>query len=212
MSGATVTAVEFDRDVIGYLKQLLRKHPKAQVLNQDFLSLDPRDVGVGPHKLIGNLPYNITSPVLDWATTHRETIKLAVFMVQKEVGLRVAASPGSKDWSPLSIFTQLAYRVRLCFDVPPKHFQPPPKVTSCVIELTPAPMLTIPHRKLFESIVRLAFRQRRKLLSNNLAPEIFPDTNTARMVLKRAGLPENCRAEQISIAGFLDLTEHIATI
>ncbi|MEA2031109.1 MAG: 16S rRNA (adenine(1518)-N(6)/adenine(1519)-N(6))-dimethyltransferase RsmA [candidate division Zixibacteria bacterium] len=212
MSEATVTAIEFDKDIIGYLNKLLRKYPKTRVLNLDFLSFDPNEIGKGPHKLIGNLPYSITSPVLNWAITHQDVIQQAVFMVQKEVGLRVAASPGNKNWSPLSIFTQLNYSVCLCFDVPPEHFQPPPKVTSCVIELTPVRISAIPHRKLFEKVVRTVFRQRRKLLRNNLVPELLPDSDSAEMVIKQAGLPDNCRAEQVSIASFLDLTKHIAAI
>ncbi|MBU8932846.1 MAG: 16S rRNA (adenine(1518)-N(6)/adenine(1519)-N(6))-dimethyltransferase RsmA [candidate division Zixibacteria bacterium] len=212
-SGASITAVEFDRDVIGYLEKLLRKWPNAKIVNQDFLSFDPGEAGEGPHKLIGNLPYNITSPALAWVTENRKSVHRAVFMVQKEVGQRVAASPGNKNWSPLSIFTQLSFDVHLCFDVAPEHFQPPPKVTSCVIELTPIKKpVAVVHEQLFERVVRTGFRQRRKLLSNNLAPDLLPDTGSVRKLLAQAGLAEDVRAEEVSIAGFLKLTECLAVI
>lgn len=211
-SGANLIGIEFDRDIIGYLQKLLRKHSNAKILNRDFLSFDPAEAGPGQHKLVGNLPYNITSPALAWITEFREAIRVAVLMVQKEVGLRTAASPGNKNWSPLSIFTQLGFDVRLCFDVAPEHFQPAPKVVSCVIELRPKEKQTVvPHRELFELVVRTAFRQRRKLLSNNLTPELLPDTGAVRALLAQAGLAENTRAEQVSIAGFLKLTECLET-
>jgi 16S rRNA (adenine1518-N6/adenine1519-N6)-dimethyltransferase len=208
-SGAEVVAIEFDRDAARYLSRRLAKQSNLQVINQDFLTFDPDSVGLAKFTLVGNLPFNITSPVIDWAINHRSVIERACFMVQKEMAARLAARPNSKDWSPLSIFTQLHFEVAHCFDVAPEHFQPKPKVTSTVITLTPKEKILILHSAQFEKVVRTSFRHRRKLLVNNLVPDIISESRAAREVLRELGLPENCRAEQLSTAQFLTLTEHL---
>ena len=114
-----VTAVEFDRDLIGHLQELLSEYPDIKIINADFLDYLPE---WRKFILVGNLPYNITSPVIDWTIRYYSRITRAVFLIQKEVAHRIAASPGNKDWSPLTIFTQLYYNVRLCFDVAARHF------------------------------------------------------------------------------------------
>jgi len=205
-SGAQVWAVEFDRDLIDGLKKALSDYANVKIVNADFLNYDP---DWDSFKLVGNLPFNITSPAIDWSIRHRGKIKRAVFMVQKEVAKRLASSPGMKDWSPLAIFTQLHFRVDICFEVDPQSFNPPPKVTSAVILLTPQESVEIANVKMFESVVRTAFRQRRKLLANNLAPELINDRRTLDKLLGELGLGENIRAEELSIAQFLKLTEAI---
>jgi len=133
-------------------------------------------------------------------------------MMQMEVARRLCSNPGCRDWSPVSIFTQMGFDATLCFEVPPHHFQPPPKVTSAVIQLTHKDMREISGPLLFEIVVRTSFRHRRKLLVNNLVPDLLPDASLARSVLKQAGLPERCRAEQLTIDDFLTLTDVIAEI
>jgi len=203
-SGASITAIEFDRDLIAHLSSLFGTNEKVEVLNQDFLLYEP------PYerfKLVGNLPYNITSPVIDWCVRHREAVISACFMIQKEVARRLSSSPGGKDWSPLAIFTQLHFDVRICFDVAPKHFEPPPKVTSSVVELTPCETAQLDYPEQFERLVRQSFKFRRKVLSNNLVPDLIGEMSAAKVILEEAGLATNCRAEQVSTEQFLKLTK-----
>jgi len=206
-SGAKVIAVEFDRDVTRYLNKLVRDFDNVTVINGDFLTFEPDSVGLTRFTLVGNLPFNITSPVIEWMIRHHQMIDDACLMVQKEMALRLAASPKSKSWSPLSIFTQLHFDVVYCFDVAPQHFRPKPKVTSAVIKLIPKEKTHIEYFAQFEKVVRASFRSRRKLLLNNLVPDIIPQPQMAREILRKLGLPENCRAEQLSAKQFLTLTD-----
>ncbi|MFH1374725.1 MAG: 16S rRNA (adenine(1518)-N(6)/adenine(1519)-N(6))-dimethyltransferase RsmA [bacterium] len=208
-SGAQIVAVEFDRDAAKYLVQHLSQYPNLKLLNQDFLDFDPARAGLTSFTLVGNLPYNITSPVIDWTVRHRDLTERACLMVQKEVGARLAAQPNHKDWSPLSIFTQLHYRIERCFDIPPRHFRPPPRIMSTFIVLIRTSAPEIAHPILFEKVVRASFRQRRKLLVNNLVPDIVATPQAARDILEETGLPPRCRAEQVSTAQFLTLTERL---
>jgi 16S rRNA (adenine1518-N6/adenine1519-N6)-dimethyltransferase len=208
-SGANVVAVEFDREAAAYLEHRLASCLRVRIINQDFLTFEPAALGLTAFKLVGNLPYNITSPVVEWTTARRETIIMACFMVQKEMAARLSASPGGRDWSPLSIFTQLHFDVEHRFDIGPEHFQPSPRVVSSVITLRPGKPPQIPHPARFEKLVRSAFRQRRKLLVNNLVPGTIPDLKTARAILRELNLHEKCRAEELSTAQFLTLTERL---
>jgi 16S rRNA (adenine1518-N6/adenine1519-N6)-dimethyltransferase len=204
-SGAEVWAIEFDRDLVGYLSRLLASHADAHIVNADFLTFEP-DPSLLPHFiLVGNLPFNITSPVIDWCVRHHDRFTMAVLMVQDELAARLAGSPGSKDWSPLSIFTQLYFEVQRRFAVPPNSFEPAPKVTSAVISLTPrATVVQLPAE--FEAVVRAAFKHRRKQLVNNLVPEVVLDAAQARDLMAKVPLDPNTRAEQVTIEQFLELT------
>jgi 16S rRNA (adenine1518-N6/adenine1519-N6)-dimethyltransferase len=206
-SGATVWAVEFDRDLIGYLTALLRDRSNVKLIHDDFLNFDPAQVPSEHFKLVGNLPFNITSPVIDWCLRYLPRLSCAVLMVQRELGARIAASPGGKDWSPLSILTQMVFDVEQVFDVAPSNFHPRPEVTSTVLKLTPRAVARPELPAGFERVVRASFRQRRKLLANNLGSEIDADHATLAAVLAESGLPGTARAEGISIDQFLTLTQ-----
>jgi len=211
-SGAKVIAVEFDRDVIRYLNKLVRGFDNVTVINRDFLTFEPDSVGLTRFTLVGNLPFNITSPVIEWMIRNHQRIDGACLMVQKEMALRLAASPKSKSWSPLSIFTQLYFQVDHCFEVTPRHFNPKPRVTSAVIKFTPKEKDSLEHYAQFEKVVRASFRSRRKLLLNNIVPDIIPQPQMAREILRKLGLPENCRAEQLSAKQFLTLTDRLTVL
>lgn len=202
-SQANVTAIEFDNDLIGYLTKLLSKHPKVQLIHTDFLLYQP---DFKPYKLVGNLPYNITSPVIDWACKNKKSITSAFFMTQKEVALRISATPESKDWSPLAIFTQLYFDIEVLFHISAKHFSPPPKVESSLIKLEPKREIVIEHEDLFELIVRSAFLTRRKTLLNNLLESFQVESSDLKKIFSECEISEKVRAEQISIENFLKLT------
>ena len=208
-SGADLIAIEFDTDVMRHLKKLLSPYPNARILNLDFLLFEPGPDRFTTFTLVGNLPYNITSPVLDWCVRHRSMIDRAVFMVQQEMARRITATPPSKDWSPLAIFTQLWFEVKYSFDVSADHFRPPPKVTSAVIELRARrePMKEVPEA--FEKLVRQAFAHRRKLLINNLVPSIIPDSATVHAIWDKLGLDRSVRAEELPTEVFLALTREL---
>ena len=129
-SGARVVAVEFDRDMVSHLRKNLADAERLTIVQQDFLTFQPQDYELTHFKLVGNIPYNITSPVIDWLLQYRDRIAVAVLMVQKELAMRIAGQPGSKDWSPLSVFTQMSFVVAHCFDVPPESFRPPPRANA----------------------------------------------------------------------------------
>jgi 16S rRNA (adenine1518-N6/adenine1519-N6)-dimethyltransferase len=207
-SGAELWAVEFDRDLIPYLSKLLRTFDRVRIVSGDFLEFVPDPRELPDFVLVGNLPYNITSPVIDWCVRYCDRIQKAVLMVQAELAARLAATPGSKDWSPLSIFAQTRFRVADQFLVSPKHFRPAPQVTSAVIELTPLPDRDdLP--PLFFDIVRASFKQRRKLLLNNLVPNIVADASALRKALEDCAIPATMRAEQMTVTQFLKLTLHL---
>ncbi|MDZ4723697.1 MAG: 16S rRNA (adenine(1518)-N(6)/adenine(1519)-N(6))-dimethyltransferase RsmA [candidate division Zixibacteria bacterium] len=207
-SGATIIGVEFDRDIISYVSELLSVYPRVHIINHDFLTFQPDIAAHSRFTVVGNIPYNITSPVIDWLFRYRHQIVNVVLMVQDELARRIAASPGSKDWSPLSIMTQLYFEVTYLFSVPPSSFSPAPKVTSAVIRLSPRKTpIDVP--KGFERVVRASFHQRRKLLSNNLSGTILPNAELSQQTIAAVGLTKKIRAEQISIEQFLALTNYL---
>lgn len=210
-SEAKITAVEFDRDMLAQLKRTFGETDSVTVIGQDFLKFDPSEHGLGRFTLAGNIPYNITSPVIDWCVTNRRYLDRVLLMIQREMADRLAASPQTRDWSPIAIFTQLHFKIVSHFDVPPEAFDPPPKVMSSVISLTPVESPDITNYDLFELVVRAAFKQRRKLLVNNLVPRLFEHDTALRSILGEMGFDRNCRAEQLSTAQFLQLTESLVS-
>lgn len=205
-TGARVWAVEFDRDLINYLTSLLSSYDNVTLLNQDFLLFDPDHYQLDQFKLVGNLPYNLTSPVIEWCVRHSARLESAVLMVQKEVGARLAASPGCKDWSPLSISTQMVFSVKQCFDVAASSFRPEPQVDSAVLQLKPREDPRGRFTPQFETVVRAAFTQRRKTLANNLALKLALNNKSAAEILDNLSINPKARAESLSIDQFLNLT------
>ena len=130
-------------------------------------------------------------------------------MMQRELAARVCASPGGRDWSPLSIFTQLNFEVRSVLEFGPEHFSPQPQVHSSVILLTPKQGFTADLPAGFETVVRASFRQRRKQLVNNLVPDILSTPSELRNLLDNLELKPSVRAEELSIELFLKLTAAI---
>jgi len=206
-SGATIFAVEFDLQLCHYLEKALKNQKNVTVLQKDFLKFIPAEYGLSSFKLCGNLPFNITSPVIEWIVHHRAMVKKAVIMIQKEVALRLASKPGGKEWSPLAILTQLYFDIHILFNVAPQHFKPSPEVTSSVVELTPKEEVEIAHFQQFEELVRSSFKQRRKQLINNLVPAIIPSVKAAEEIFRQLGFQRSIRGEEIDTPQFFELTE-----
>ena len=211
-TGARLIAVEFDRVLAAQLSREFEKNSNVTILNQDFLKFEPQSKDLDKFILCGNLPYNISSPVIDWTVKNRNRVTKAVFMLQKEVALRLTSSAGSKQWSPLAIFTQLYYDTKLCFTVSPQNFEPSPKVDSAVVTLDIKAEPEIKNAVKFELLVRRSFKQRRKLLLNNLVPDIISDSKTAARIFMELGLGPKVRAEEVESSKFLELTEKLVSL
>ncbi len=178
-------AIELERQMLAYLKQQpLSAAPNFQLIESDVLKYDFSQVLVPQFKIVGNLPYNITSPILFYLSGElheaehplRRRIKQATFMVQKEVGERICAKAGSSGYNALSIALQYWFHTKLNFLVPSHSFYPRPKVESAVISLIPRsePLMQIHDLVTFSRLIKTAFHQRRKTLKNALAPFAEP--------------------------------------
>ena len=197
-----LTAIEFDRDLLVPLAAAAQAHGELTLLNADVLDVDFSALAAGARiRLVGNLPYNLSSPILFHALDHAAAIHDMHFMLQKEVVERMAAAPGSKVYGRLSVMLQAYCAVTPLFKVPPGAFRPAPKVDSAVVRLLPRQPSEIgiddPAR--FAQVVRAAFGQRRKTLRNALS-----GVADAAMI-EAAGLRPDARAEQLSVADFIRL-------
>jgi 16S rRNA (adenine1518-N6/adenine1519-N6)-dimethyltransferase len=179
------------------------------VIEEDVLRVDPgaiaRRHGVEQVRVIGNIPYYITSPIIFHLIEHRRVIRDAVLMMQREVADRLVAGRGTKDYGILSVAAQTYSIPKLLFNVGPKCFYPPPKVTSAVVRFTFRDLQGIdgierPHR----AILRAAFNQRRKTLRNSLA-QLIADPNERERILQQAGIGPGQRAEELAPEDFIRL-------
>lgn len=197
-----LTVIEYDRDLIAPLGEAAREFGTLHIIHRDVLEVDFTELaGAGRIRLVGNLPYNLSSPILFHALDHAAAISDMVFMLQKEVVDRMAAAPGSKVYGRLSVMLQAYCRVQPLFNVPPGAFRPPPKVDSAVVRLVPksADEVQVRDRKRFQDVVRAAFGQRRKTLRNALSKVCDSEQ------IEAAGLRPDSRAEQVDVAGFVNL-------
>jgi len=208
-----LTVIEFDRDLITPLMEAAEGVGRLTIIHKDVLQVDFSKLAADDGhearriRLVGNLPYNISSPILFHALEHAGAIRDMTFMLQKEVVDRMAAGPGSKVYGRLGVMLQAYCQVDALFDVPPGAFRPPPKVDSAVVRLVPRPRgeIAVADPAMFERVVRDAFGQRRKTLRNALQ-----QVCTAADI-EAAGLRPEARAEQIEVAGFVALANLLAS-
>jgi len=209
-----VIAIEKDKSLIPFLQESNKSN--LVVLHQDILRLDLRKLVAeepafrGRVKLAGNLPYAISSPLLFKVLEVKDLFSACVFLLQREVAARIGASPGSKDYAPLSILFQRHFDVRLCFTVAPGAFSPPPRVQSSLVSLTlrPQPLFPVADEDRFRRFLRTSFAQRRKTLLNNLKSAPYP-LALLRESFQRLSLKETVRAEQLSIGQFVELFKRL---
>jgi len=207
-----LTAIEFDRDLHAPLQAAARAHGTLRLIEGDVLGVDFTALAAemapagGQIRLVGNLPYNLSSPILFHALDHAAAVRDMHFMLQKEVVERMAAGPGSKVYGRLSVMLQAYCAVTPLFIVPPGAFRPAPKVDSAVVRLVPKPpaQVEVADHRTFANVVRAAFGQRRKTLRNALNGV----ADTAR--IEAAGLRADARAEQVEVAGFVRLANLLA--
>lgn len=203
-SGATVVAVELDRDLIPVLREQFRSTTNFHITEADATSVDfnllladqiSKTKDQRPKaKLVANLPYYISTPILQHLATQRQMFERLVLMFQKEVVDRITAKPGTSDRGFLTVLAEAAFDVEKLFDVPPNAFRPVPKVTSSVALFRPKEN-RIEDEEKFRNLISIAFAQKRKTISNNLKTA-FPDAADA---LAKANIDPTRRAESMSL-------------
>lgn len=194
-SAFETSVVEIDRESVDYL---IRHYPelKERIISADFLRLNLHNHFQEPFAVIGNFPYNISSQIFFKILEYRNQVPEVVGMLQKEVAERLAAGPGSKTYGILSVLLQAYYNIEYLFTVHENVFSPPPKVKSGVIRLTRNERAHLDcDEKLFTSIIKMAFNQRRKTMRNSLKSLISSDELKANPIFDK-------RPEQLSVAEF----------
>jgi 16S rRNA (adenine1518-N6/adenine1519-N6)-dimethyltransferase len=192
--------VEADRDMVAFLIEHLG-FTETKLISEDFLKMDFEPLFRGESfTIIGNFPYNISSQIIFKAIENRERVPELVGMFQKELAERIVSGPGSKIYGVASILTQAYYDTELLFHVPPDSFSPPPKVMSTIIRLKRKKDLHLPcNEKLFKSIVKQTFGQRRKMLRNTLKSFIKDELILGEELFSK-------RPEELSLETFIEIT------
>ena len=200
---AHVVAIEVDPRALGALAELrAASGERLQVIEADALTIDPASLGPAPRRIVANLPYNISTPLLVRWLQRADAIADMVLMFQKEVVDRLVAPPRTKDYGRLSVLAQHVCEIRRLFDIPAAAFVPPPKVTSSVARLTPRPASQrLADLAPLERVTASAFGQRRKMLRGSLG-SLFADPVA---VLEALGLSPTARAEELTVADFVRL-------
>ncbi len=196
-------AIELDRDLVPILEQHAAGLGQLEVINADILKFELESIASHEKfRLVGNLPYNISTPLMFHLLESSRLIEDMHFMVQKEVAQRIVASAGDASYGRLSVMLQFHCNCQYLFDVAPGCFKPPPKVDSAVIRLIPRenPAQNIDDYARFSSIVQTAFSQRRKTISNSLKSILDRET------IKACGIDPGLRAENLDIADFAKLS------
>lgn len=196
-------AVELDRDIVAHLPAYASAHGELILHQADALTFNFAALADGRRiRLIGNLPYNISTPLLFHLLDQADVVTDMVFMLQKEVAERTAATPGSRDYGRLSVMLQCRFRIEHLFDVGPGAFQPPPKVESSIVRFTPLSQSKVAAADMerFARVVQSAFGQRRKTLRNSLRGMV----DDAGFV--HAHIDSDRRAETLTLDEFIRLT------
>lgn len=205
---STVHVVELDRDLIPRLEAKFAAYPQLHIHSADALKFDFAALGSPqrPLRVVGNLPYNISTPLIFHLLQYRGLINDMHFMLQKEVVARMAATPGDKDYGRLSIMCQYHCAVEFLFEVGPHCFRPAPKVDSAIVRLTPRPQPQViaKNPQLLDTVVKTAFQQRRKTLRNALKQVVDDPQHFAA-----CGIDPALRAETLSVADFVHLANQL---
>jgi 16S rRNA (adenine1518-N6/adenine1519-N6)-dimethyltransferase len=209
-SGANIIAIELDRDLIPLLQNEFKTAENFQVIEDDALNVDFSGIR-NPQsairiKLVANLPYYISTAILQRLIEQREIFSEMVLMLQREVIERITAQAGSSERGFLTVLVEAFCEAKKLFDVPPTAFRPAPKVWSSVVSIKPKVDSRIKNDELFRQIISSAFRQKRKTLQNNLknTPDfLYFDVAT---FLKKANINPNDRAEKLTVEEWINLT------
>lgn len=207
-SGARLDCVELDRDLAEHLRHQYRDYENVHIHQQDILKFDLNDLELDdkPVRIIGNLPYNISTPVLFHLLKFYEKIEDMSFMLQLEVVERMSAGVGDKNYGRLSLMLQYFCQAEKLFNVPPQAFNPQPKVNSAIVRLSPHSALPVTAKDVdcLKLVVRTAFNQRRKTLRNSLKT-LISSTELADLSIDMTLRPEN-----LSLADYVKISDAIS--
>ncbi len=215
-SAKQVIAVEIDRDAVEVLKATLSPYDNIEVINRDILKTDINRLSMEyndgrPFKVVANLPYYITTPIIMSLLEDEAPVTSITVMVQKEVADRMDAGPGSKEYGALSLAVQYYADTYLAANVPPNCFMPRPNVGSAVIKLTlhDEKPVSVNDEKLMFKLIRASFNQRRKTLKNGIANDrtLSFSKEDVDWALKSMGLDVNVRGERLSLKQFAELSD-----
>tara|TARA_B110001454_G_scaffold43619_1_gene42694 strand:- start:6 stop:764 length:759 start_codon:yes stop_codon:yes gene_type:complete len=198
----SLSMVEIDPDLI----KILEVHEKLsglKIINQDILKVDLDSLEIDSPVVVGNIPYNITSPIIFWLIDHLDSWDRAYLMVQKEVAQRLTGKIGTKDYSRVTVMTRLFFDIKICFSISPNVFLPRPKVQSAFIAIEKRSDFNKNdiNIKKFSQVVRMAFNQRRKMLRNSLST-LNIDLDVCKVDFTR-------RPEQLTVDEFIDISNNI---
>ncbi|QQY79886.1 dimethyladenosine transferase [Keratinibaculum paraultunense] len=212
LNAKKVVAVEIDEKLLPILEETLQAHDNVEIIHGDILNMDitkiiDEHMDGGPIKVVANLPYYVTTPIIAKLLEEDLNIHSIVVMVQKEVGERMIASPGSKQYGSLSVFVSFYTYPEIKMDVPKTVFMPQPKVDSVVIKLNMKEELPKVDRKVFFKVVRSAFGKRRKTILNALSSGLGVEKETIREVLESLNISTNIRAENLKIEDFIKISQ-----
>ena len=213
-SGADVTAIELDRRLLEVLDTTLASYDNVRIIHGDVLKLDvPSIMNHKPFKVVANLPYYITTPIIMSLLESKLPIERLVVMVQKEVALRMVAKPGTKDYGALSVAVQYYTEPDIVLDVPPKSFLPAPAVTSSVIRcvLRDKPPVDVIDEKLFFRVVKAGFAQRRKTFANTMKTTGLSKYRIEELLAK-ANIDGQRRGETFTLQEFADVANAWAAL
>ena len=213
-SGANVTAIELDTRLLEVLDTTLAQYGNVKIVHGDVLKLDvPSIMNHEPFKVVANLPYYITTPIIMSLLESRLPIERLVVMVQKEVALRMVAEPGTKDYGALSVAVQYYTKPDIVLDVPPKSFLPAPAVTSSVIRcvLRDKPPVDVIDERLFFRVVKAGFAQRRKTFANTMKTTGLSKDRIEELLAK-ANIDGQRRGETFTLQEFADVANAWAAL
>ena len=214
-----VIAIEVDELLYNVLASQFSTNPRVQLLNADILKLELNSLlsdstGTVPttFKIIANLPYSITTPILRKLLAHHKQIHSCVLMMQKEVAERIVAGPGGKDYGALTIGVDYYAEATLIATLSPENFYPAPKVDSALLKLTmrEKPKVAVEDEELFFKVVRTAFRTRRKMLKNALVRGRFAPDEVLATAFEELGIAPQRRAETLDITEFAALANFLS--
>ena len=214
-----VVAIELDRRLLPVLEETLSEHSNVKVINGDAMKLDlagliKQEFGEGEVVICANLPYYITSPIIMRLLEERLPVKSITVMVQKEAADRICASPGTRESGAISAAVNYYSEPEVLFRVSKGSFIPSPKVDSAVIKLNirQEPPVTIDDEKLFFKVVKAAFLQRRKTLSNSLSAGLSMPKSQINELLERSGIVLTARAEEMTMENFAAIARELSSI
>ena len=212
-SGARLWAVEVDRKILPELERKLAPFPNVKILAQEIQTVRLEDLEhSGRFKVVGNIPYHLTSPILDWLVAQKEKVERAVIMIQREVARRFLAGPKMAEYSPLTFFVRFHFEVEKLLDVGPGNFYPKPKVNSTVVKLIPRPQAPwgVQNSEKFFKVVKKAFLHRRKTLLNSLVLEKVASGEEFENIFEELRIPVKVRPEDLSFEDFARLANRLS--